>query len=352
MSLHDRVLGCLLGGACGDALGAPVEFLTRAEIQTMYGPGGITDFTDIIDDFVGAVTDETQMLLFTVEGLIVAYLHHFMKGECHTPTIVHRAYLRWFATQGGSFFTRSHKKGLAGWLAWDDRLWERRATGNTCMTALHDAVNAGQPAKNDSKGSGTVGRDAPFGFVARVTGVPQAFNLAVETARTTHGHPSACFSSGALAATIAHIVEGNDVQEAVERTLPILQRHKKAGEVRAALENALRLRQEHDWRDHLSELGEGWHAEDALAIAVLCALAAETPREAIIAAVNHGGASDTTGAITGNIVGALHGPSCLPNEWAEHVELRDAIEVLAQDFTAVIEGRAHLEELGRQYPGR
>ena len=95
----------------------------------------------------------------------------------------------------------------------------------------------------------------------------------------------------------------------------------------------------------LSRLGQGWVAEEALAIAILCALAADSPREAIIAAVNHDGDSDSTGSITGNIVGTMHGVAPLPKKWVERVELRDVIETLAEDFTKVLEGRADPEEM-------
>jgi ADP-ribosylglycohydrolase len=101
----------------------------------------------------------------------------------------------------------------------------------------------------------------------------------------------------------------------------------------------------------LPRLGKGWVAEEALAIAVLCALAAESPREAIIAAVNHDGDSDSTGSITGNIVGTMHGVAALPKEWIERVELRDVTETLADDFTKVLEGRADPEEMWEWYPG-
>ena len=70
-SLVDRFCGCLLGGAVGDALGAPVEFLSIDEIRRRYGDSGITDF-DTAYGRRGAITDDTQMTLFTAEGLIRA----------------------------------------------------------------------------------------------------------------------------------------------------------------------------------------------------------------------------------------------------------------------------------------
>ncbi|HHC71665.1 MAG TPA: hypothetical protein ENK54_02115, partial [Thiotrichales bacterium] len=43
-TVRDRFLGTLLGGAAGDALGAPVEFMKRTGILERFGPGGIADY--------------------------------------------------------------------------------------------------------------------------------------------------------------------------------------------------------------------------------------------------------------------------------------------------------------------
>jgi len=59
-----RVRGCLLGEAVGDALGAPVEFMSVAEIRSQFGPGGVVDM--VAGTWPpGSTTDDTQMTLFT-----------------------------------------------------------------------------------------------------------------------------------------------------------------------------------------------------------------------------------------------------------------------------------------------
>lgn len=349
MTLYDRIYGCLLGGACGDALGAPVEFLSLEEILSDYGPDGITEFDDV-DGVLGAVTDDTQMALFTVEGLIRARVRFAAKGICHIPSVVHHAYRRWLATQDEHPSHLRSNDRLDGWLIRDRRLWARRAPGETCLSALRADTAFGEAARNNSKGCGTVMRDAPFGFVA-VDNPARALDLAAETASTTHGHPSASFSSGALAAIIAFVSQGEDLRAAVERTLPLLKVRPEAREVLDALENALRVSEADNWRERLPELGGGWVAEEALGISVLCALAADNPREAIIAAVNHSGDSDSTGAITGNMVGVTYGAASLPAAWAQQVELRDVIETLSQDLAGLLEGDLDPETLWPRYPG-
>jgi ADP-ribosylglycohydrolase len=77
--------GCLLGGAVGDALGEPVEFISLAEIRARYGPAGITD-PDASREGLVRITDDTQMTLFTADGLLRAMTRMADRGICHVPT--------------------------------------------------------------------------------------------------------------------------------------------------------------------------------------------------------------------------------------------------------------------------
>jgi len=95
----DHFRGCLLGGAIGDALGWPVEFLSMTEIKKKYGEEGITDLVAGIDG-KAEITDDTQMTLFTAEGLLRAESRRREKGISRPPFVVYNAYLRWLHTQG------------------------------------------------------------------------------------------------------------------------------------------------------------------------------------------------------------------------------------------------------------
>ena len=90
-------------------------------------------------------------------------------------------------------------------------------------------------------------------------------------------------------------------------------------------------------------LGQGGVAEEALAISLYCSLASPNFEEAVVLAVNHSGDSDSTGAMTGNICGALYGVSAIPTRWLERVELRHEIAQIADDLARVREGTLDLE---------
>ena len=126
--------GCLLGGAVGDALGAPVEFMSLEEIRGRFGPLGVTGFADGAWP-AGSITDDTQMTLFTAEGLLRAQVRGALKGIVHPPSVVDHAYARWLHTQGGHS-PRWREDSYDGWLVDLPQLHARRAPGGTCLSAL------------------------------------------------------------------------------------------------------------------------------------------------------------------------------------------------------------------------
>src|SRR5262249_46963513 len=133
--LLDRIRGALLGGAVGDALGAPIEFLSLAEIRRQFGPSGLEDYA-LAYGRCGAITDHTQMSLFTAEGTIRAWVRAVLRGICHPPSVIHHAYLRWLVTQGERPASADVTIGTDGWLFGVRELHDRRAPGNTCLSGL------------------------------------------------------------------------------------------------------------------------------------------------------------------------------------------------------------------------
>ncbi len=158
--VRSRFKGCLLGGAVGDALGAPVEFMTRSEILRRFGPNGITDYAPAYGG-IGTITDDTQMTLFTAEGLIRAYVRWCDRGISSTSGVVASAYQRWLLTQSEP---PMHDIQSDGWLFGQRELHHRRAPGITCLAALRSMKSLGEAARNDSKGCGGVMRVAPVGL--------------------------------------------------------------------------------------------------------------------------------------------------------------------------------------------
>ncbi|MCZ4538146.1 ADP-ribosylglycohydrolase family protein [Gordonia terrae] len=336
----DRFTGCLLAGAAGDALGGAVEFSTRDAILERFGPAGITSYSEACGG-LGTITDDTQMTLFTAEGLLRAWARDCAGGiSCYAATTA-RAYLRWFITQGGH-----PRHGVlatterSSWLAGHQQLHSRRAPGTTCLEALRVTTRPGAPADNDSKGCGGVMRVAPVGlFAARADwSAAGTFDLATTLAALTHGHPSGSLPAGVLAVAVRELIVGAGLPEALATAKGILRNRSGHEETLTALEAAESLAGSGlSHEAAITRLGEGWVGEEALAIAVYSALVADDLEDAVIIAVNHDGDSDSTGAIAGNLLGARDGVEAIPPRWLEPLELRDVIVEMAGDLHEFVE---------------
>jgi ADP-ribosyl-[dinitrogen reductase] hydrolase len=316
---HDRILGCLLAGAVGDALGAPVEFLTTSAIRARYGPTGITGYDEVYGRR-GAITDDTQMTLFTAEALL---------GGGDPLDQLRDAYLRWLQTQD-----EPHPSG-DGLLAVPE-LHSLRAPGNTCLAALratrHGARGTPTDPINDSKGCGGVMRAAPAGLAARDP--KQAFALGCDLAAITHGDPSGYLPAGALATAVHLLVDGSSLDAALDAAVAELSRYRGHKESITVFEAARAVAARgRPTPEDLEDLGGGWTGEEALAIAVCAALAATDLPDGLLLAVNHSGDSDSTGSLCGNLLGARDGATAVPTAWRDELELHEVIEQLADRLT-------------------
>jgi ADP-ribosylglycohydrolase len=338
--------GCLIGGAIGDALGYSVEFMKRHEILLKYGPKGIEDLI-LNDDGKAIISDDTQMTLFTAEGILRAETRAMRKGICHMPTVVYHAYLRWLFTQE-SCKIKDKDWVYDGRLIQEKKLYVRRAPGNTCLNALRNGqMGTIESPINDSKGCGGIMRVAPVGLYVMKS---EAFKYGCELAAITHGHPSGYLSAGVLSHIIASIIDGTDLIEAIQEAAKLLKTYDNHEECSAAIQKAVSLAEEDiKAEDAIQKLGQGWVGEEAMAIALYCSLKYRNDfQSAIIAAVNHDGDSDSTGAITGNILGALLGEEYLPPKWKNHVELEELIRDIAVDLH---DRHKDTDEWWDKYPG-
>ncbi|MBK6845886.1 MAG: ADP-ribosylglycohydrolase family protein [Gemmatimonadetes bacterium] len=354
----DQARGCLLGGAVGDALGAPVEFMSWTQIAQRFGPSGIQDFAPAYGR-LGAITDDTQMTLWTAEGVLRGIVRANERGVGGPMSVLPRSYLRWLYTQDGSL--PAGTQGVedvigsdtvsAGWLFGVKELHSRRAPGNTCLSALRTPrAELWERAQNDSKGCGGVMRVAPIALIEHP--VPdEQFTLGCQAAAITHGHPTGILASGALVWLLLQLRDGLPLERAVRDTIRRLSREPDHDETTGALHEALSLALSRHTPSAASveSLGGGWIAEEALAIGVYAALVAQDDfARGVRLAVNHSGDSDSTGSIAGQLLGIQLGVEAIPAQWLEALELREVIEQVAEDLVTGVEGMADAWE---RYPG-
>ncbi len=339
--VQQKYVGCLIGGAVGDALGAPVEFMSAATIRQRFGVNGIQEFVHAFGK-LGAITDDTQMTLFTAEGLLRSRFSGQKPTLPELRIYIAKAYQRWMHTQG---YKHELQTGICnGWLMGQEELFSGRAPGNTCLSGLQSMRNPSDLAGNNSKGCGGVMRVAPIGmYFASLSRhhegqhqqfLQDSFDLGCQAAAITHGHPTGQLSSGVFSGIIMELLSGKELPDAIDAVLPLLRGRTSCEETLGAVETARRLaanRPNDSAALHL--LGGGWVAEEALAIALYCALSAKDFRSGVELSVNHSGDSDSTGSMTGQLLGAILGYESIPATWQEPLELETVISSIADDLT-------------------
>jgi ADP-ribosylglycohydrolase/protein-tyrosine phosphatase len=318
---RSRELACLLGGAIGDALGYRVEFQRWAEIKRAYGSAGI-ELAQAGGELV--VSDDTQMTLFTLEGMTRASGLDEITGE------INEAYLDWYGTQRRVSGARAVRGRLAG----RAELCRSRAPGGTCLAALREGGHGSvTQAINGSKGCGGVMRTAPLGFLDDAVSDGDVFRLGAEAAALTHGHPEGFLPAGAMAVLVRDAFNDLAWEASVEKVLELTRAWPKSEGTAAAIEAAgSAAAGGAASREKVRALGEGWVGEEALAIGLYSALTAGNFAECVELAANHDGDSDSTASIAGQLYGAKHGLGSLPAEAVYRLDVLEALLEVAGEW--------------------
>ncbi len=325
-----KITACLLGGALGDALGRPVERLRTPQLYDYYGKDGIQDIQTVGGK--ARITDDTQMTLFTAEGLINSIKTTGNKAPWDI-NIVYNSYLNWYITQTEEF---SEKYNGNSFLMSLPELYSPVGPGRNCLESLKNRIPGyiDSPV-NDSHGCGGVMRVAPAGLIYEDAEI--AFRVGAECAALTHGAPEAYLPAGVFSASISELMKGKALYEAFESAMLLLKSYSGYEKTYALLDKAISLSEtDVDHREAIESLGFGFTGDEALAISLYCVL--KNPynlKNALIMAVNHSGDSDSTGAISGNILGASIGLETIPQEWISSLELKDEIVNIASNLAEI-----------------
>lgn len=338
MDMENKFRGCLIGGAVGDALGYAVEFMNETAIFSEYGKRGITEYK--LTNSIARISDDTQMTMFTAAALIDGAV----SGNYMDSIVC--GYRGWYQTQAGGAAVRDSDNSRIGQLLGITELYSRRAPGVTCLSALGSGkIGTVEDPINGSKGCGGVMRVAPIGLMFASGSFPEVTQneidmLGAKAAAITHGHELGYIPAAALVHIINFLVR-NDRYTIVDAVADsVLAMRKLFGDTENVklfhklMERSVELAENGtDDLNAIHQLGEGWVAEETLAIAVYCAVKYQDDFEkAICAAVNHNGDSDSTGAVCGNILGAALGYDRIPQKFKDNLELHDILIGLADDL--------------------
>lgn len=306
ISLEDRYRGCLVGLACGDALGGPVEFESRATMDQRF-PHGLRELIGggWLHLFPGEITDDTQMTLDVARSLCA-----FPDGDM---------------------------SDLADrFLAW--RNSQPKDIGNTTVDAL-DRLAAGVPwdeageqtfhhrGPRESAGNGAIMRCAPIAL--RFRDEPERLRqVSIDVSRITHANPLCTWASVAVDQAIAALLNGASIPQAIVMSADGID----GDEVRDAIDRA--CTSAHDG------IASGGFVLDTLSAAFWSLLQTDSFEEAVVTAVGLGSDTDTTGAVAGALAGARYGFDAIPSRWRDQVQYRDELSELAECLLASSAGDA------------
>ncbi len=288
---QDLIEGAILGAAVGDALGYPVEFLSRQNIKREALNASL-------------ISDDTQLMMAIAKAVIAART----------------------ATGFGFHFA----KELVAWL---DSPENNRAPGMACLTGAR-RLKSGVPWQEagglQSKGAGSIMRAAPIGLA--LTSPSRVIEWSRFSCLPTHRHPVAILATQAWALAIFHALHGLPFETISKNTMVFL--HRRDADLDLILNrfvlSKINFKPEIALGSYMG-IGDGWVAEEALLMALYVAEKfGDRFDEAIEIAVTIDGDSDTVGCLVGAILGARHGKSAISDKWLTNLEHKDDLFTLAE----------------------
>ena len=302
-------------------------------IRELYGETGLQEME--IRDGVAVVTDDTQMTIYTAQGLLYA-------GEKHctyenTIREVHKSYLRWIASLLPTEDVPSRYEHLYPRELIRNELLENGANpglakkmcrgGSTFRALLSGKMYSVSGPADEGVRCGTTMRSAPIAIYC-FKNPTLAFRLGRDCAALTHGYASAYLAAGVMCMVIACLIEGSEMKEAIDKSLAYLKTREDGEELYDVLMKGVELSSQPSERpfDDIQTIGLGWRADENLAIAFYCCLRfGRDVKSALLACVNHDGDSDSVAAVCGNILGAYVGEEGLPPAFVEAIQFRELI---------------------------
>ena len=310
--MKDKIKGCFLGLAIGDALGVPVEFQKREHLKNNpvssmigYGTWGMP---------AGTFSDDTSMALCTAESLLQGYD------------------LKKIADSFIRFMNNAH------WTA-SGVVFDIGRTTRIAIERVIDGVDPITSGKSDygSNGNGSLMRIIPASIYFHKEDDKILYERIKEVSGITHRHFVSVFSCFIFSKLVAKVIQGDQLLVAYQNTVREVKEfvaHEKIDLVgnpdfeRVLEGNIHRLPE-----DQLQSSG---FVIDTLEASIWCLLNTKSFDQAVLKAVNLGGDTDTTACVTGGVAGLYYGVNNIPGDWRSSVARNKDILQLASEFVSAI----------------
>ena len=312
---EEQVEALILGHAVGDALGVPVEFRSRAELQADHVQGMRGFGTYNVP--AGSWSDDTSMTLALLESLV----------------------------RVGHLDLRDVMENFRKWM--DEAAFTPTDTvfdmGRTCGLAITNfkrgfaPVECGGTGEADN-GNGSLMRIAPlvpYLYARYRKELPdEALRIVHDVSAMTHAHPRSQMACGIYTLIAVKLLDSAALEDAIKEGLSEAhERYGKIGRFRDELEMYRRLWDVGSFRVlPIEDIRSSGYVVDTLEAVIYCLLTTGSYKECVLKAVNLGEDTDTVGAIAGGLAGLAYGRDEIPQKWKEALLKKEQILLLCQEF--------------------
>ncbi len=312
ISQPGRILGGLWGSVVGDALGVPVEFKTRATVQTnpvvdMRGSGSHNQLP-------GTWSDDSSLLLCSTDSLV---RHDFDTDD------MGKRFLAWYQEE-----------------LWTPRggVFDIGVTTSHALLRIRNGVRA-EMAGDDgqfSNGNGSLMRIIPVSLRFSPAPTKTLLDRVHRASAITHRHPRSQLACGLYSLVIRELLAGADSQTALARALQSFREFYEADPYWAVELDYFQLLLAGDLSKRPeSEIDSSGYVIHTLNAGLWCLLTTTSFEECVLKAVNLGGDTDTTGCVAGGLAGTTYGNQSIPSAWLAQLARKADLECLFNAFVAL-----------------
>lgn len=313
MQLKEKIVSSITSAIVGDALGVPVEFTPRSElslcaVKNMLGYGRY-------DQPQGTWSDDSSMVLCTIESLFKGYdLEDIGKTFCKWLFEAH-----W--TPAGFVFD----SGVTTFMALD-----------RIMSEGTSAYKSGCNSEDDN-GNGSLMRILPAALYFHGESTEQFLQRIHEISSITHSHPRTCLGCGIYSLFVRELLFTDDKNEAFRLAIEkALEFYNNNDEYKNELIHFMRVLSFEVPILEEADIGSSGYIVDTLEAAIWCFMRYQSTESILLAAVNLGLDTDTTGTVAGGLAGIVHGISSIPENWLKSISRKTEIDTLINAFADVI----------------
>lgn len=315
ISIRERFQGGLIGAVVGDALGVPVEFLSRELVRqrpvtAMRGYGTHRQPP-------GTWSDDSSLLLCTLDSLI----------ECggFAPVDLADRFVRW------------QSKGL--WTPYGDVFDIGMSTAGA-ISYLARGYPPEEVGGDDelNNGNGSLMRILPMALWYAHLPYEEMVTFAQRASSLTHRHPRSLMACGFYCILVQELLQGTEKSLALNRAIDAFQQIYQQTPFLEERKHFVVIESGDLGEMPEADISSSGYVVHTLIASIWCLLTTESLTDAVLKAVNLGSDTDTTGSVTGGLAGIYYGEAQIPDDWKSALARSEDVFALFAKFVAALPG--------------